>query len=714
MATEEELFDKAVPVKLKSNDRDERQVTIGVAVILNTVSTPVHKKELIVRLTNETDPFFLFTLSLAEEDFQSLKVQQGLLVDFGDFPQKLIGLLELCLSETNKDNPKFLLQFCESSGHPASSASQLHVVETNPFRHLNHLSLKLVPASDLHLKKYLAKCLIQLKRESASLSDKLSSTQSDLSSRLTQCEEALHNRTQELDKLKSDWSSRVAALTSEHASSLNVEREKSLRTQTEVQTRLEQEKRDLVKSHLDRLASVEGRVQELDHSNKELTDHKFRSEATIRELEVRLKSSEEECSRLREEAKKLRNDNSTLYNGTQEHEKSLTRLRTQLAILEQELKAKEQVIGQDARLLSAAQEQKKRSESSLAQKERQITKLDTAFNKASQEVLKGNEIIQKLQLEIRNIKSKLKMRTMVTTQQENILAERDKTIDALRVEVESLRKSVSLKEEELVKSETAAKETRERLDEAKEQLKTNENVISWLNKQVTDQKLGHGGRIPVTGLLPVGFSSIKLPNPPYSATATTSGVLGSSYAALAAAQNMPQFSSTPTNGLTSTSSAPQQYRASSLPTQRHRNVLGSLSSQENVSRQQQQQQQQQVLFKGGVKKTVPSPLSEHVYVAKGTTHPSGGSPPGNEKEPVAPKHSPTEGEPWLDPKYLPSEPCPSDATARGAISNPYATVTPGVMLKSSQGVVSGRTRLQGTVPGRLKPATLASSYFPKS
>jgi hypothetical protein len=36
----------------------------------------------------------------------SLKAQQGLLVDFGDFPQKLIGLLQLCLSETNKDHPK--------------------------------------------------------------------------------------------------------------------------------------------------------------------------------------------------------------------------------------------------------------------------------------------------------------------------------------------------------------------------------------------------------------------------------------------------------------------------------------------------------------------------------------------------------------------------------------------------------------------------------
>ena len=58
------------------------------------------------------------------------------------------------------------MQFCEcsspSSGVPGAS-SQLHVVETNPFRHLNHLSLKLVSANDLYLKKYLAKCLVQLK-----------------------------------------------------------------------------------------------------------------------------------------------------------------------------------------------------------------------------------------------------------------------------------------------------------------------------------------------------------------------------------------------------------------------------------------------------------------------------------------------------------------------------------------------------------------------
>ena len=44
-----------------------------------------------------------------------------------------------------------------------SGPSVLNVVETNPFRHLNHLSLKFISASDAYLKKYLAECLLGLK-----------------------------------------------------------------------------------------------------------------------------------------------------------------------------------------------------------------------------------------------------------------------------------------------------------------------------------------------------------------------------------------------------------------------------------------------------------------------------------------------------------------------------------------------------------------------
>ncbi|MEQ2186197.1 Spindle assembly abnormal protein 6, partial [Goodea atripinnis] len=70
-------------------------------------TTPVHRKDLLVKLTDDTDPYFLFTLPISEEDFQSLKVQQGLLIDFASFPQKFIDLLNLCSLEQDSDNPRY-------------------------------------------------------------------------------------------------------------------------------------------------------------------------------------------------------------------------------------------------------------------------------------------------------------------------------------------------------------------------------------------------------------------------------------------------------------------------------------------------------------------------------------------------------------------------------------------------------------------------------
>ena len=47
-----------------------------------------------------------------------------------------------------------------------------------------------------------------------------------------------------------------------------------------------------------------------------------------------------------------------------------------------------QVIGRTSDLLDASNEQKRSCELTLEQKQRQITKLDTAFKSASQEVMK--------------------------------------------------------------------------------------------------------------------------------------------------------------------------------------------------------------------------------------------------------------------------------------------------------------------------------------
>lgn len=41
--------------------------------------------------------------------------------------------------------------------------AMLNVIEANAFKHLTHLSLKLLQPNDTALKKYLGQCLIQLK-----------------------------------------------------------------------------------------------------------------------------------------------------------------------------------------------------------------------------------------------------------------------------------------------------------------------------------------------------------------------------------------------------------------------------------------------------------------------------------------------------------------------------------------------------------------------
>ena len=43
------------------------------------------------QLTDETDPFFLYTLRITEEEFQTLKIDQSILVDFAEFPSKSVA-----------------------------------------------------------------------------------------------------------------------------------------------------------------------------------------------------------------------------------------------------------------------------------------------------------------------------------------------------------------------------------------------------------------------------------------------------------------------------------------------------------------------------------------------------------------------------------------------------------------------------------------------
>nr|CAD7443496.1 unnamed protein product [Timema bartmani] len=65
-------------------------------------------ENLSLQLTDDDDPLFLHVLMITEEDFKSLKSQQGLLVDFDHFPSQLVRLLEQCYNANDNSASSWL------------------------------------------------------------------------------------------------------------------------------------------------------------------------------------------------------------------------------------------------------------------------------------------------------------------------------------------------------------------------------------------------------------------------------------------------------------------------------------------------------------------------------------------------------------------------------------------------------------------------------
>jgi hypothetical protein len=96
-----------------------------------------------VQITNELDPFFFYSLEVNEDDFQSLKVEQCILVDFATFPYKFIELLEQCIASASNDSSRYIYTYisffleeknCEKLGMPLRIASFLDMIMDSEYR----------------------------------------------------------------------------------------------------------------------------------------------------------------------------------------------------------------------------------------------------------------------------------------------------------------------------------------------------------------------------------------------------------------------------------------------------------------------------------------------------------------------------------------------------------------------------------------------------
>ena len=511
----DKLFNDNLVCHFKTSDHVEMaKKDINITVEVSTDQS-TQKKELVVRLTDQCDPFFLFSLRLGEDEFlgyvcnllsiqfnlvyfgHRLKSEQGLLVDFGAFPQKLVELLRLCQSEQMSDIPKYVLNLVSSQmqsniGQLNQNFTQpmmINFVETNPFKHLVHLALRVMPAADKELKRYLADCLKTSKQDNIELKRQLAKANESLGGQLTSAQQTLAVKNAELERLRNESSLRDGEIKQRYEKMLEDEREKAYNDRAAMQLRFEKDRETWEQAHAKIVRELEGRQKEASTEAKDLGEKYHSLKLSVREWQSKASTYKEELDTLNRELAVFKKDSVVQTNDKHQLEKELERVRTKLDAMVEQFRDKEIGLNKCQQLVDAERDQKHALEEALEQTKAQILKQESTIKKLKAEVNKANEVISKLHDDNKNLREKVRLGLEVAQAQESKLKVAEGDVEEKKKLIADLTNQVTMKGDQLDLLRKEVEEVIAEKDDLKKQLDTNENMIQYLNKQLMEKQL---------------------------------------------------------------------------------------------------------------------------------------------------------------------------------------------------------------------------------
>ena len=474
-----------VPVKLRSSDREEKFCILHIAVSMNNVSG-THHQVLVIEVTDDTDPFFLYALECGESEFHILKREQAILVDFLTFPHKLIELLQMCTKKLD-DSPKFICNLEKGSGFEGT----LNICETNLFRQITHLSLKLRSGSDEIIKKHLAGKLKEYKSHCENLEYKLSHTEESLMLKNAEYSEIVR----QFEVLSTEFERKVEETKLMWQEKITTMKQQMIESQQKNIHVLEQEKR----TNSDKLEkNIEDLTRKLDLLQNQLNEvsaEKYAVESKEREGNLKFSQLQHELDMANNELQHLRKTNKSLDSSKFDQEKALTEFRLKAQSLERQLQDKEELNSKLTALLQTNSEFKGQQDDTLALLKATISKLEDKLQQSASEINKGNSIIQKLQSDVKSGKQKLKLKNTVVLQQENVIQQKSEICDTLDKQIYSLKRDIDKKEEQVKNLDRLVNELKNKLEENHKALDSNVQTIQYLNNRINEvEKV----RIPYT------------------------------------------------------------------------------------------------------------------------------------------------------------------------------------------------------------------------
>ena len=458
-----------IMIKVKSSECEDHLEPMQICVI----STASKTQKFQIEITTPTDPLVLYTLDMSEVEYHKLKNEQGLLIDFQNFTPFLINMLDTCLKDEN-----FVCVLHKKNVNEALFVIQ----ERTKFKEINHLILNVVQANDLEVKKYLGAVMNEFKRKFEETSNSLK----ELTAHFEELDKENINLKEKIQKDILDKQTAIDNVINEKNKEINILKEKSFQDTKAQIDNVEKAKNQKINELEKKIENLQNSYDLLNKDKIALDDYKMKLEIEHKDLESKHAISSTELNVYKGDIVHLREENSSLNQKCFLQEKELTEYKLKCENLLKQLEEKDKGGNNLSQLVETLTKQRESNEDTIKSLKAQNSKIEDKLQQGINEINKGNEIIQKLQNEIKTLRSKNKTIKQALTSQEQLTNQKQSLLDDQIRALNELKRDNEIKQREIAGLNNEISSLKLKLSDNEKIIEDNKQMLMYLNKKVND------------------------------------------------------------------------------------------------------------------------------------------------------------------------------------------------------------------------------------
>ena len=489
--SKEELNSQIFPI----NKEKRTEIELNMVIVKSEKNTSIEpmkisiiklfekQPHLIIQVTNPNDPLFLYSLDLSEIEYQQLKTEQSLLVDFQNFPDFITKMFFYCKNDKDDIYTCVLtLGGIGENNFSSGGAGVLSVEEKTQYRKLNHLILKLQAANDITLKKYLSDVSKEYKEKFENLSQKYA----DLNQNYELMQKENGNLKENLQKIEYEHKTSLDNLINEKNKEINSIKENNFKETKRQLESMESEKNKIISDLENKIAQLQGTLNDTTKNKTQLEEHKLKLEINQKDLEGKFAISNTELNVYKTEITNLRQENADLNKKCLNYEKNLTEYNFKNESILKQLEEKNKSLENMKQLIDSLNKQRDSNEDTIKSLKASNSKLENKLQLSIKEINKGNDIIQRLQNDIKNQKSKIKSSKNELNTQEQLINQKQILLDEQNKTIKDLKRDNEAKEQEIIGLKNQINNYNNKLNENEKLIEENKQMILYLNKNLNE------------------------------------------------------------------------------------------------------------------------------------------------------------------------------------------------------------------------------------